>query len=621
MHASDERNELEGTCVRLDHHQLHHPSEEQVARGTMPGDSLPLFEIKMRWSCFPPHVFLILCLLAYSGVSRNVGKTYDMEYKILGLKNPSTFAEIKSAYRRLAIKFHPDKNHKNPAEAQDRFVRVSAAYRKLTTAADDGIPAEEDRGDTPEEEEMGDMDPLALFSEMFSGLGSEELFGSSSINEVFGAPSVGSNSALDAKKSFTGVDRPGMLSGLASVFEKTYPKSSDGANDGMPTLRGMEGIFGEKLNRHTEEARESKRRKRQKFLAAPVAVLGEKRWPSKKSRFTWLIQFNRQGDRVDKGFMEEWGKLAKRLQGFLKVGSVDCAIEYSLCHKKLEVKTFPTYILFQRGRLTFYEGEDSIPDIQEFALAKLGGRINSVASTAELQVFVKMTCPRRASWGWCIVLITKQKTSSALYRALSEQFAGKLAFAHVYTNDAAKFFMGGSMGASMGLNQRQQRARKKEAKKNGPYGGAPKGTEGTGYDLYDIRTGGQVQGQQGMNFPLPSLLAMAPAGRLDMPQQYRGTINAVDLSGWLEEFQFKMPDGRSTREPKNQVPKLEGFSRDEYDPPVTRDKVTKDPSRTSCAESSNDQRGNICTDNVETKPRITTANSDGVEVDLADEEF
>ena len=126
--------------------------------------------------------------------------------------------------------------------------------------------------------------------------------------------------------------------------------------------------------------------------------------------------------------MQEWAKLAKRLQGFLKVGTVNCSSEQKLCFDKLRLETFPTYILFQRGKMTFYEGANSIPELQEFALTKLGGKIDSVTSTAELQVFVKMSCPRRASWGWCIVLITKQKKPSALYRALSEQFAGKLAF-------------------------------------------------------------------------------------------------------------------------------------------------------------------------------------------------
>ena len=32
-----------------------------------------------------------------------------------------------------------------------------------------------------------------------------------------------------------------------------------------------------------------------------------------------------------------------------------------------------------------------------------------------------------------------------------------------------------------------------------------------------------------MQFPLPSLLGMAPNGRLDMPEQYRGAVNALDI--------------------------------------------------------------------------------------------
>merc|ERR1711871_1387334 len=211
-----------------------------------------------------------------------------------------------------------------------------------------------------------------------------------------------------------------------------------------------------------------------------------------------------------------------------------------LC-KRMQINKFPTFLLFQKGKHTVYEGAEKIPELQDFALAKLGGNIQYVSSTAELQHFVKAVCPRRSQWGWCIILITDKKKSSPLFRAFSEQFHGQLAFAHVYTTDARAFFMGGAMGASMGLNKQQRRARKRHNKKHGPYGGAPKGTEGSGSDLYDIRTGGQVQAEASMSFPLPTLLGMAPSGRLDMPLQYRGAINAMDLSEWLHEFKYIMP--------------------------------------------------------------------------------
>ena len=52
-------------------------------------------------------------------------------YKVLGLTKSATSDEIKRAYRRLAVKYHPDKNPGNKA-AEEKFKKVSEAYEVLS---------------------------------------------------------------------------------------------------------------------------------------------------------------------------------------------------------------------------------------------------------------------------------------------------------------------------------------------------------------------------------------------------------------------------------------------------------------------------------------------------------
>jgi curved DNA-binding protein len=76
-----------------------------------------------------PHTFRrVLCTLCGDSPESGVDMKY---YDLLGLKPGASAAEIKSAYRKMAKQYHPDRNPGDP-NAEDKFKSISEAYAVLS---------------------------------------------------------------------------------------------------------------------------------------------------------------------------------------------------------------------------------------------------------------------------------------------------------------------------------------------------------------------------------------------------------------------------------------------------------------------------------------------------------
>ena len=123
-------------------------------------------------------------------------------YEVLGVERQATDQQIKSAYRKLALKFHPDRNP-GDAKAEEAFKEAAEAYAVLADAqkrslydrfGHAGVNAGAGAG--------AGFDPtiFADFSDIFSGLG--DMFGFGGGRRRRGGPQRGSDLRYDLEITF-----------------------------------------------------------------------------------------------------------------------------------------------------------------------------------------------------------------------------------------------------------------------------------------------------------------------------------------------------------------------------------------------------------------------------------
>mmetsp|Transcript_11627 Transcript_11627/g.13202 ORF Transcript_11627/g.13202 Transcript_11627/m.13202 type:complete len:238 (-) Transcript_11627:801-1514(-) len=73
--------------------------------------------------------FLLLLLILLHVTCTLAGKDF---YKILGVSRNADETQIRRAFKKLSLKYHPDKNKDNPKKAKEKFVEVANAYDVLS---------------------------------------------------------------------------------------------------------------------------------------------------------------------------------------------------------------------------------------------------------------------------------------------------------------------------------------------------------------------------------------------------------------------------------------------------------------------------------------------------------
>jgi len=93
-------------------------------------------------------------------------------YKLLEVDRNASDAEIKKSYRRMAMKYHPDRNKDNPGEAEAKFKQIKEAYEVLS--------------DPKKRSAYDQFGHAGVDASMGAGAGGFGGFGAESFSDIFG---------------------------------------------------------------------------------------------------------------------------------------------------------------------------------------------------------------------------------------------------------------------------------------------------------------------------------------------------------------------------------------------------------------------------------------------------
>ncbi|PRP86198.1 hypothetical protein PROFUN_05714 [Planoprotostelium fungivorum] len=312
-------------------------------------------------------------------------------YQTLGVARDATTAEIKKAYRNLAVKYHPDKNSDDP-QAEQKFVAIGAAYETLSDPekrrhydqfGDDngpqGHPGGGQRGGPGGASfSFNGGDAFRVFEQFFGG------------SNPFGG---GGGGGFDMGNMFGNMGGMGGMGG-------GQPKGR-GRPQGQPQQPKEKPFQGSKKILRVEDSR--------KFEEKVMKNRDE----------VWLVAFYNDGAE-SVGLSKEMTEAANKLDGMVHLAALDSS-KMSQLVQKYKVEHIPSLWLFPAGprhdQPQEISGKLTAKDIVQFGMNSIpadsvkGIRKGNVVSFLNEEV-EGVTLPK-------VILFTDKSTVPPLYKAVA----------------------------------------------------------------------------------------------------------------------------------------------------------------------------------------------------------
>jgi len=315
-------------------------------------------------------------------------------YKILGVKRTATKAEIRKAFNKLSLKYHPDKNKDNPKKAKEKFIKIANAYEVLSNDekrkiydqyGEEGVKANEQGGGTGAHFET--MDLGDIFSHFFGGMGGSRKKGQSS---GFG--------------------------GFENIFESFFP---GGGNSGRRP-GGPGGPGGRQQQNGMKDQNYFKGTKVKTIKMKSLTLLY-----SRKN--IWFVYFYQKGDQNYQQYVKTMKEFADKTEGLFDAGAVNCLKDEEIC-EEFKVSQTPSIIFFSENEKEYneYKGKVEYNSLFNYATKRMSYYVNEIKKEKLNDFFSKR--PDK----YHVILFTSKDKTPSLYKALSKLFINKLIFGEVH---------------------------------------------------------------------------------------------------------------------------------------------------------------------------------------------
>ena len=333
-------------------------------------------------------------------------------YKLLGVKRTASKAEIKKAFKKLSLKYHPDKNKDNPKKAKEMFIKIANAYEVLSNDekrkiydqyGEEGIKANEQGGGS--NFNFDNMGFEEIFSQFFGGGG-----GGAKFEFNFGGGHGGKK-----KQSSSG------FGGFGSIFDTIFGGGGD--NGGFGGFQGGQYGGGQKKPKNgMKDQNYFKNTKVQTLKMKSLTLLY-----SRKN--IWFVYFYRKGDQNYEKYVNTMIEFAEKTEGLFNAGAVNCIKDEEIC-EEFEVAETPSIIFFSENEKDYnrYEGKVDFNSLFNYATKRMSYYVNEITKEKLSDFFSKKNDK------YHVILFTSKESTPSLYKALSKYFINKLIFGEVHQN-------------------------------------------------------------------------------------------------------------------------------------------------------------------------------------------